>query len=38
MFYKRVDMSISEFKYYKFGVALVVFAVVLRVIGLTLWP
>ncbi|MGO2508566.1 hypothetical protein [Vibrio hibernica] len=38
IFYKRVEMSISEFKYYKLGVSLVVFAVVLRILFLTLWP
>ncbi|MBD1578016.1 hypothetical protein HC723_16645 [Vibrio sp. S11_S32] len=38
IFYKRVEMSVGEFKYYKLGVSLVVFAVVLRILCLTLWP
>ncbi|MDG3085663.1 hypothetical protein P7F88_05925 [Vibrio hannami] len=38
MFYKRIPMSISEYKWYRLGIALVVFAFVLRIITLTLWP
>ncbi|WP_178306539.1 hypothetical protein [Vibrio algicola] len=38
IFYKRVEMSVGEFKYYKLGVSLVVFAVVLRILCLTFWP
>ncbi|WP_238928427.1 hypothetical protein [Vibrio sp. S17_S38] len=38
IFYKRVEMSVSEFKYYKLGVSLVIFAVILRILFLTLWP
>lgn len=38
VFYKRVDMTVNEFKFYKFGVSLLVFAVILRIGVLTLWP
>lgn len=38
MFYKRVPMSISEYKWYRIGVALLVCSVLLRIIALTLWP
>lgn len=38
MFYKRVPMTIDEYKWYRLGMALVVFAFVLRIILLTLWP
>lgn len=38
IFFKRVPMSIEEFKRYRLGVALVVMAVVIRIIVLTLWP
>lgn len=38
MFYKRIPMSVAEYKWYRLGVSLIVFAVVLRVIVLTLWP
>ncbi len=38
MFYKRVPLSIAEFKWYKLGIALIVFAAILRIIVLTLWP
>lgn len=37
-FYKRVDMTVSEFKFYKIGVSLLIMAVVLRITILTLWP
>lgn len=38
IFFKRVPMSVGEYKQYRFGVSLVVMAVVLRIIVLTLWP
>ncbi|OEF27533.1 hypothetical protein [Vibrio rumoiensis] len=38
VFYKRVEMTVREFKFYKLGVSMVVFAIVLRIIALTLWP
>lgn len=38
MFYKRVPMSISEYKWYRLGISLLVCAVLLRIILLTLWP
>lgn len=38
VFFKRVEMTVREFKFYKFGVSLVIFAVVLRVAALTFWP
>lgn len=38
MFYKRVPLSIGEYKWYRLGISLVVFAVILRVLVLTLWP
>jgi len=38
MFYKRIPMSVAEYKWYRLGISLIVFAVVLRVIVLTLWP
>jgi hypothetical membrane protein len=38
MFYKRIPMNVSEYKWYRLGVSLVVFAVVLRIVSLTLWP
>ncbi|MFV0575270.1 MAG: hypothetical protein ACK5NC_07675 [Vibrio sp.] len=37
-FYKRVDMTVEEFKFYKIGVSLLVFAVIFRIGILTLWP
>ncbi|QMV16920.1 hypothetical protein [Vibrio spartinae] len=38
MFFKRIPMTIEEYRRYRFGVALVVFAVLLRIVTLTLWP
>ncbi|QXO15890.1 MULTISPECIES: hypothetical protein [Vibrio] len=38
MFYKRIPMTVAEYKWYRLGIAMVVFAVVLRIIVLTLWP
>lgn len=38
MFYKRIPLSISEYKWYRLGVAFIVVAVVLRILLLTLWP
>jgi len=38
MFYKRIPMSISEFKWYRLGIALLVFAVIIRIAGLIFWP
>lgn len=38
MFYKRIPMSVSEYKWYRLGIALLVFAVILRFALLILWP
>ncbi|ASA58198.1 hypothetical protein [Vibrio gazogenes] len=38
MFFKRIPMTIEEYRRYRFGVALVVLAVLLRIVTLTLWP
>lgn len=38
MVFKRIPMNVAEYKWYRLGVALVIFAVVLRIIVLTLYP
>ncbi|MBW3695706.1 hypothetical protein EK599_08360 [Vibrio sp. T187] len=38
MFYKRIPMSVAEYKWYRLGIALLVFAVILRFALLILWP
>ncbi|WPC76581.1 hypothetical protein [Vibrio porteresiae] len=38
MFYKRVPLSVTEFKWYRSGIAFVLVAVVLKVLLFTLWP
>lgn len=38
MFYKRIPMSVSEYKWYRLGIALLVFAVIVRFALLILWP
>lgn len=38
MFYKRIPLSIGEYKWYRLGVAFIVVAVLLRILLLTLWP
>ena len=38
MFFKRIPMSVDEFKRYRLGIALVVMAFVVKIIVLTLWP
>ncbi|MBF9002079.1 hypothetical protein [Vibrio nitrifigilis] len=38
MFFKRVPLSIGEFKWYRLGITLVILAVILRIVVLTLWP
>lgn len=38
VFYKRVEMTAQEFKFYKLGVSMVIFAVILRIAALTFWP
>jgi hypothetical protein len=38
MFYKRIPMSVSEYKWYRLGIAFVMLAFVLRILTLTLWP
>jgi hypothetical protein len=38
MFYKRIPMSVDEFKHYRLGIALVVMAFVVKIVVLTLWP
>ncbi|USD68166.1 hypothetical protein [Vibrio sp. SCSIO 43136] len=38
MFYKRIPLDVSEYKWYRLGIALIFFAVVLRILTLTFWP
>ncbi|PNM64447.1 hypothetical protein AL544_005915 [Vibrio mimicus] len=38
MFYKRIPMTIDEYKWYRLGISLIVFAVILRIALLTFWP
>ncbi len=38
LFCKRVPMTVSEYKWYRMGIALLVCAVILRIIVLTFWP
>ncbi|PMH44550.1 hypothetical protein BCU68_03350 [Vibrio sp. 10N.286.49.B3] len=38
MFYKRVPLTTSEYKWYRLGIAFLIFAVILRFIVLILWP
>jgi len=38
MFYRRIPMSIEEYKWYRLGVAFIVTAIVLRIAVLTFWP
>ncbi|TKF28580.1 hypothetical protein [Vibrio kanaloae] len=38
MFYKRIPMNIAEYKWYRLGIALLVFAVIIRFALLILWP
>ena len=38
MFYKRIPMSVAEYKWYRLGIALLVFAVIIRFALLILWP
>ncbi|MGR5176375.1 hypothetical protein ACPV4B_03205 [Vibrio parahaemolyticus] len=38
MFYKRVPMSVAEYKRYRLGVALIIFAIVLRFALHIFWP
>lgn len=38
MFYKRIPLSVAEYKWYRLGISMVVFAVLLRIVVLTLWP
>jgi len=38
MFYKRVPMSVAEYKWYRLGIAFLVCAVVMRIAVLTFWP
>lgn len=38
MFYRRIDMTVEEFKWYRIGVACVVVAVLLRIVNFTFWP
>ncbi len=38
MFYKRIPLSVAEFKWYRLGVMLLIFAVVLRIGALVFWP
>ncbi|MBL4829955.1 MAG: hypothetical protein JKY55_08750 [Aliivibrio sp.] len=38
MFLKRISLSITEAKWYKFGVSMFLLGVVLRIVNYTLWP
>ncbi len=38
MVYKRTPMNIAEYKWYRLGIALLVFAVIIRFALLILWP
>ncbi len=38
VFYKRVPLTVSEFKFYRLGVALLCFAIVLRIGLLAFYP
>jgi len=38
MFYKRIPMVVSEYKWYRLGVALIMLAVILRIGSLIIWP
>lgn len=38
MFFKRVAMSVEEYRRYRLGVTLIVIAVVLRITVLIFWP
>lgn len=38
MFFKRVPLSVEEFRRYRLGIALVVMAFVVKIVVLTLWP
>ncbi|EEX39976.1 hypothetical protein [Vibrio furnissii] len=38
MFYKRIPMTIAEYKWYRLGIAMMVCAFVLRIILLMIWP
>ncbi|MGX9416382.1 hypothetical protein ACWU4D_03420 [Vibrio sp. WJH972] len=38
MFFKRVPMSVDEFRRYRLGIAMVIMAFVIKVITLTFWP
>jgi len=38
MFYKRIHMSVAEYKWYRLGVAMIVLAIALRIVLLTFWP
>lgn len=38
MFYKRIPMSIAEYRWYRLGVVIVILAIILRIVLLTFWP
>ncbi len=38
IFYRRIPVSIVEYKWYRLGVAFIVTAIVLRIAVLTFWP
>ncbi|MBY5946289.1 hypothetical protein [Photobacterium rosenbergii] len=38
MFYNRIGMSASEFKWYRLGVAALVLGVIIRIVNLMFWP
>ncbi len=38
MFYKRIPLTVAEFKWYRLGISLLIFAVVLRIGALIFWP
>ncbi|WP_299012935.1 hypothetical protein [uncultured Photobacterium sp.] len=38
MFYQRICMNTSEYKWYRLGVSSFVFGVIVRIVNLTIWP
>ena len=38
MFYKRIGMSVEEYKWYRLGVSALILGVVVRVVNLIFWP
>ncbi|CAH0537503.1 hypothetical protein [Vibrio marisflavi] len=38
VFFKRVPMSVTEFKWYRSGIFLVISAALIRIVVLSVWP